>query len=145
MNRLKQIEKRSYAMNLGKLITLAAAAKMLGYQRRGKKLSVATMHRWSRQGLRGVKLQTVRVGGTICTDEASLEAFFRALSDPDNRSNGVSQQAARDPLPKATSEELVNAKLKAHGLLDNETSSQRGRDAAPRRKRRCDANGRSSP
>jgi hypothetical protein len=56
-------------------------------QRRFKKRPhAATLYRWAKKGLRGVRLETIRVGGTLCTSTAALQRFFDALSQTDQRS-----------------------------------------------------------
>lgn len=59
--------------------------KWLPLRRRGCKIHTSTVFRWVQQGLRGVRLEALRVGGTLCTSEAALKRFFAKLS-------------ARDPL-----------------------------------------------
>ncbi len=44
---------------------------------------VMTIHRWSRQGLRGVKLESVLVGNKRFTSRAALSRFFIASSVDD--------------------------------------------------------------
>ncbi|MFO0954422.1 MAG: DUF1580 domain-containing protein [Isosphaeraceae bacterium] len=51
--------------------------------RRGKKLHVATVFRW-KGGLRGVKLETIRIGGTLHTSAEALQRFFDRLSATDH-------------------------------------------------------------
>ena len=49
----------------------------------GRPVSPATLWRWSSHGLRGVRLETVRVGGTTCTSTEALSRFFARLAgDP---------------------------------------------------------------
>jgi hypothetical protein len=61
-------------------IPFAEAARRLPRLRAGRPVSPATMWRWAAHGLRGVKLETVRVGGTTCTSVEALGRFFAALS-----------------------------------------------------------------
>jgi hypothetical protein len=60
--------------------------------RRGKKLHVATVFRW-KDGLRGVRLETIRIGGCLHTSVEALQRFFENLSADD---------AGRDPTPPRT-------------------------------------------
>jgi Protein of unknown function (DUF1580) len=60
-------------------ISLAAAARRLPKLRAGRPVSPATIWRWASHGLRGVRLETARVGGTTVTSPAALRAFFAAL------------------------------------------------------------------
>jgi len=50
-------------------------------QRGGKKLAVSTAFRWAKAGLRGVRLETIQIGGTKCTSVQALQRFFEALSE----------------------------------------------------------------
>ncbi|WP_390884436.1 DUF1580 domain-containing protein [Humisphaera borealis] len=45
---------------------------------RGRRLSCATLYRWINNGLRGVKLETVLIGGSRCTSVEACERFIGA-------------------------------------------------------------------
>jgi hypothetical protein len=47
---------------------------------RGRHVAVSTLYRWSTVGLRGVRLETIQVGGTRCTSVQALRRFFERLS-----------------------------------------------------------------
>lgn len=63
------------------IISLAEAAKLLPRRRAGKKTSVATIYRWTKDGMRGVHLEFIQVGGTRCTSQEALQRFFDRLSE----------------------------------------------------------------
>lgn len=65
-----------------KLIPLSQVPRLnfLPCRRNGRKLHPSTVFRWAQRGLRGVKLQVVRVGGTLCTTEDALCRFFEQLT-----------------------------------------------------------------
>jgi len=77
-----------------RLLTLARAAHLewLPERRFGKRLAPGTLYRWARQGRNGVRLEVVRVSGTLCTSEDALIRFFRRLADgaPANRESDCS-------------------------------------------------------
>ena len=50
-------------------------------RRAGSKLNVSTVWRWGLKGTAGIKLQTVSVGGTLCTSERWLKEFFAAVGE----------------------------------------------------------------
>ena len=52
-------------------------------RRRGRKLHISTVFRWVRPGVRGVRLECIRFGGTLCTSEPALKRFLAALSAND--------------------------------------------------------------
>jgi hypothetical protein len=60
-------------------IPLAEAARRLPRLRAGRPVSPTTLWRWAAHGLRGVRLEVVRVGGTTCTSVEALRRFFARL------------------------------------------------------------------
>jgi Protein of unknown function (DUF1580) len=58
----------------------AEAARRLPRLRGNRPVNPATIWRWASHGLRGVRLETVRIGGTICTSSEALRRFFAALA-----------------------------------------------------------------
>ncbi len=63
-------------------LSLTEATKHLPRRRAGKRPHVATLYRWAQRGLRGVRLETIQVGGTLCTSLEALQRFCDRLSDP---------------------------------------------------------------
>lgn len=66
------------------LITLAEAARRLP-KIDGRKICACTLWRWCRKGLRGVRLEYVRVGRKICLTHEALLRFFAELSELDKQ------------------------------------------------------------
>ena len=64
------------------VVTLLRAAKSLPELRRGRRPHVSTLYRWASAGVRGVRLETMRVGGTLCTSLEALQRFCERLSAP---------------------------------------------------------------
>jgi hypothetical protein len=62
------------------ILPLAQAADELPRRRRGRKTNVSTLYRWSQAGCRGVRLETIQIGGTRCTSREALQRFFERLS-----------------------------------------------------------------
>jgi hypothetical protein len=58
--------------------------------RHGKKKHRSLGFRWRKPGLRGVRLETIRVGGCLYTSREALQRFFERLSATD----GVEKAAA---------------------------------------------------
>ena len=86
---------------------MRAAAARLPCRRAGKRPHVATVYRWAKRGLRGVVLETLQVGGTLCTSHEALQRFFEALTAP-----------ARMPAVTAVTsdQDRVEAELDGYGL-----------------------------
>lgn len=70
--------------------------------RTGKRISKDSLQRWALRGLRGVRLETVRIGGTIFT---SAEAILRFLE----RLNAGSDQAGNTPAATNSSATIARA------------------------------------
>jgi hypothetical protein len=49
-------------------------------RRGGRRLHIATVHRWCSAGVRGVQLEYVQVGGTRVTTVEALVRFFASLT-----------------------------------------------------------------
>lgn len=74
-------------------IKLAEAAGTLPGRRPGKHIHPSAIHRWTTSGLRGVKLESLKIGGVTHTSRAALQRFFERLSS-DMVTDGASPSAA---------------------------------------------------
>lgn len=63
-----------------KLLTLREASQLLPRRRAGKPCHPATLYRWASSGIHGIKLESMRVGGSLCTSLEALQRFFERLS-----------------------------------------------------------------
>ena len=62
------------------VVSLTEATTHLPRRRAGKKPNVATLYRWAQNGVRGIRLESLMVGGTRCTSLEALQRFFDALT-----------------------------------------------------------------
>jgi hypothetical protein len=62
------------------LIPLSEAADRIPRRRRGRKTAVSTLYRWADKGVRGVVLETLQCGGSLCTSMPALQRYFDRLS-----------------------------------------------------------------
>ncbi|MDM4015809.1 DUF1580 domain-containing protein [Roseiconus lacunae] len=85
--------------------------RMTGHR---KRTTANTIYRWARKGVRGRKLQTQPVGGTLCTTRAWLNDFF-APREP--VSTGIDTPTPRE-----------RQRAKTAGQRMNEQAHQRLRD-----------------
>jgi hypothetical protein len=85
-------------------ISLAEVTKLPELQRNGKRPHVATIFRWTTRGCRGVRLESIQIGGTRCSTLAAVRRFLDSLS-------GVEPQADvdRDAETDAAERELARA------------------------------------
>lgn len=49
-------------------------------KKRGKKIAVSTIYRWTRAGVAGVRLETSWVGGMRVVDLSAVDEFFEAVA-----------------------------------------------------------------
>jgi len=93
-----------------KLVTLRQAVELLPARRAGKAPSYRTVIRWAKQGILGVRLETLRVGETLCTSHEAMQRFFEACTaaDPPVRE-------APDPKRQRQYDQAL-AKLRSRGL-----------------------------
>ncbi len=84
-------------------------------RRRGRKIHTSTVFRWVQVGLRGIRLEAIRVGGTRCTSEAALRRFFERLSAADPLCGGPGP-AVRSPVAAARGHRRAEAELKRAGV-----------------------------
>ena len=62
------------------VITPAKATHFCPERRRGVRPNIATIFRWMVAGVKGIKLESLVVGGTRCTSIEALQRFFDALT-----------------------------------------------------------------
>lgn len=81
-----------------RIVTLTGATKYVPRRRRGKPTHVGTIYRWADPGLRGIRLEVLRIGGTLCTSVEALQRFFDRLTaiPPDCVPPSQDQPAAAD-------------------------------------------------
>src|SRR5438874_30499 len=72
-----------------------ALTRNLPRRRRGRRPHVSTFYRWATRGLRGVRLETLRVGTTMCTSLEAVQRFFDALTHQQPNPYGVGLVKAR--------------------------------------------------
>jgi hypothetical protein len=94
------------------VLRLADAAKTLPARRSGKRPHRTTLERWDKNGFRGIHLETVRVGDTLCTSLEALQRFVNAVT-------AATVPASSTPTVRANSgqrEELLEQRLADMGL-----------------------------
>ncbi|NQT14426.1 MAG: DUF1580 domain-containing protein [Planctomycetes bacterium] len=67
------------------VVTLTQATRHLPKRRKGRRPAVSTLFRWAQDGVRGVHLETLQVGGTRCTSLEALQRFFEQLTEVSTR------------------------------------------------------------
>jgi Protein of unknown function (DUF1580) len=90
------------------VLPFAQVARRLPSIRGGRAVNPATIWRWAAHGVRGTKLETVKIGGTTCTSLEALRRFFARLDD---KSDSFVPTPTRD-----VRAEQVSAELEAIGI-----------------------------
>jgi hypothetical protein len=65
------------------ILTFSQAAKRLPHLQRDRPIHTSTLWRWAKRGLRGIKLETTKVGGPRVTSTEARLRFFAALANAD--------------------------------------------------------------
>jgi len=64
-----------------RLLDFREATSWLPKRAGGKRIHVSTLYRWTTHGSRGIRLETVRVGGRTCTSVEALGRFITASTE----------------------------------------------------------------
>ena len=67
-------------MNAESLIPLRDVPKLLPLRHGGKRIHLSAIYRWISRGIRGVRLDAIKVGGTTYTSSEAIQRFARGLS-----------------------------------------------------------------
>lgn len=62
------------------LITLSDAARLRPASRGGRPTHASTIYRWATRGIRGVRLEVIRLGGVTYTSREALQRFADRLT-----------------------------------------------------------------
>ena len=96
-------------LNREQIISFAELAKSLPGRPSRKPIHLSTIHRWRKNGLRGVHLECVRIGGRWCTSREAFSRFCRrltALEESPAATQVPRDQPKRTRKPKHTCEQL---------------------------------------
>lgn len=63
-----------------RLLTLDEAARLRPAGRSGRPAHVSTIYRWVARGIRGVRLEAIRIGGRLYTSMEALQQFAERLT-----------------------------------------------------------------
>jgi hypothetical protein len=79
--------------------------------RQGKPVSLHAALRWAKKGLRGVRLEVLRIGGRLFTSRQALTRFFQALTHADGGARPKGAEAPQTAHASAVERELDQAGL----------------------------------
>ena len=102
------------------LMTIPEAAKLFPGAKGSKAIYAATVYRWARIGVRGRRLETIRVGSLVRTSREAIERFVTALTEQAERDHNpapLPSQAPRlSPTAQAAHDQAME-QLRARGLV----------------------------
>jgi len=67
-------------MGMEQIVSMAGATKVIPKRASGKRVHVATVYRWASVGLKGIRLETIQIGGHCYTSKEALGRFFAELT-----------------------------------------------------------------
>ena len=67
------------------LLSFGSVAENLPRSANGKKIHISTIHRWHNKGVKGIRLEAVRIGGRRYTTLENVEKFCKQLSEIDGQ------------------------------------------------------------
>jgi hypothetical protein len=103
------------------LVTLIALARRYKSPRTGNTLHIASVRRWARVGIAGVRLGTVTVGATVYTSEQEFARWRQAVSQERGRRRlAPAMNAGR------TAAQRERARLRAKAENDARRNAKRG-------------------
>jgi Protein of unknown function (DUF1580) len=71
-------------VNVEKLMTFRELTKRIPHRRSNRPLALSTIHRWRANGIRGVRLDAIRIGGSWLTSEEAFARFCQRLTTASN-------------------------------------------------------------
>ncbi len=93
------------------LLTISQAARIRPPARGGRPTHSSTIYRWITRGIRGCKLEAIRLGGTLYTSREAMQRFADRLTGLPAQPGTGPTEADRRRLADATEEELTSLGL----------------------------------
>lgn len=69
------------------LVSLRDVPKLLPTRSSGKRVHISAVYRWVQRGVRGNRLEVIRVGGTTYTSREALQRFASSPAQPRQGAN----------------------------------------------------------
>ena len=104
-------------------LPLAEIARRLPARRAGKKTHVSCLWRWISNGLRGVRLESIQVGGVTCSSMGAIKRFFDALTTQRVNARQRRSPTAPEIARRAQVSREVDADLRPSPTSSTESSS----------------------
>jgi hypothetical protein len=105
-------------MNCENLISLREVPRHLPTRPNGKRVHISAIYRWVSRGVRGVKLEAIRIGGTMYTSTEALGRFGMRLND-------AARSAQLPPDSPARKRQVDQASQRLRSLLGPASTSNK--------------------
>lgn len=96
------------------VLSLTEAATRLPRRKKGKKPHLATLYRWAKQGVKGCRLETIQIGGTLCTSMEAMQRFFNRMTSDDSATGAA--PASAPPVQRQAQIEQAQRELTEEGI-----------------------------
>ena len=83
------------------IVTLREVVRILPRQPNGKALHISTLYRWCSRGLRGVQLESLRLGGRVVTSIEALQRFAERCSTAESTAGSSTTQRRKREIERA--------------------------------------------
>lgn len=101
-----------------RLISIGDVPKHLPRRATGRRVHISAVYRWMSSGVRGVRLESVRVGGSTYTSVEALQRFADRLTGSE------SAQPARAAIPRRREREIERAARRLDEILGRSPPSR---------------------
>jgi hypothetical protein len=98
-------------INTEHLLTLAQAARLRPAGRQGRPTHPSTVYRWISRGLRGHRLESIRLGGTLYTSREALQRFAEQLTLEQGGTTAFPAEADRQRAAHVADEALARLRF----------------------------------
>lgn len=89
------------------LLPICEVPRRLPLRANGKRVHISAVYRWIRRGVRGVHLESIKIGGSTYTSIEALQRFGDQLA------NGPVEAAVTDVAPSRTRQREIERAAKA--------------------------------
>ena len=84
------------------LVPLREVSKLLPPRPNGKHVHISAIYRWVQRGIKGVRLEAIRIGGTAYTSREALQRFALPAGAPHVESANPLSKARQKQIGKAS-------------------------------------------
>ena len=98
------------------LVSLHDVPKLLPPRPSGKRVHISAIYRWVQRGIRGIRLEVIRVGGTTYTSREALQRFSSPTAAPHETANHntVARQRQVDRAVQRLDQMLYHGRVNAN-------------------------------